>query len=602
MLADYRELQDGKGDTLALDEHLAHCAACRQALAQQTGIGESLRALPSLEPLPEAQSRLMQALAAEQVRHMQRSVASAVTPPPTFLKPYIRAHLQKTPQTEALTAFSTADTGPLPVIQVPRRRPRLQQMNPFAIVGIAAAFLMVVMMGGLTSLLLLTHNGLSSVGDTASINNFVQVSRTSYTTTTPYPHVVSAVANRNTIYYTAYGDGSTGWMLEEFDTKANFSTPLLSSESETPLVVLGTSQNWLVWLQLDVLKPVSAKQPLVHNAPQERTWSLHALNLDSTNQSTATPVTLLKDTFNEGTAPSWVNNPVQGISFTEQSLLVATLDAKGDAHLWQFKLGGKTPGQPTELASASNGHIITSPTANSSGSSIYWSEEWQGDGAVLHSNIWTQQAAPVIPNKTGKWVQHVESSKYLFSADEMSFHPQVVNDTLFYLSTNPLATAGGTQTASGLVKPAATATADTVPTVATQATSVATQPVTTKVDSTIITSSPDQAIQGTLLAVRPESAQPIEMDSTGLDTIPQGGSRFIVWQNSIKGLEMYDEVSRTPVVVKDVVPKDAKFMMVNGESAVWSMNTDSATANTDITGPAVTFSMFNWPTNTQEKP
>jgi len=603
LLAEYRELKKGQVDTTELDNHLEGCSKCRQVLAEQTRIGVRIRALPSIESSSNAQARLMQALAAEHACHMQRSIVPAATPPPAFLEPYIKAQARKSPDTEALRAFTTAETGPLPIIQVPRRRPHLQHLNPFAIVGIAAAFLMVVMMGGLTSLLLLTHNGLSGVGDTASINNFVQVSRTDYTTATPYSHVVSAVSNRNSIYYTAYGDDNTGWMLEEFDTQSNFSIPLLTSESTSPLIVLGSEQNWLVWLQMDDLKPISTKHGNVIG--QERTWSLHALYLDSTDQAsdgTPTPITLLKDTFSQVTAPSWVTSPVQGIWFTQNSLLVTALDAKGNSHLWQIQLDPKKTSAPTQLASTNGGHILTSPTANSDGTSIYWSEEWQTDDGVLHSNIWTQQTNVLPPDGHGKWVPQTQINQSLFTSDGMSFHPQLVNDALFYLSTNPSVTNGVTQGVNGTPTTAPTTAASTTTAVATPAVSptAQAQSSTTNIDTTIPAPAADASIQGTLLAVYPEDIQPTVMDTSGLDSVPQGGTRFILWQNSAKGMEMYDVVTRTPVTVKDVVPTGANFLTVNGDSAVWTVNTNSSMANSaGIEGPAVTFSTFSWPSKLQ---
>jgi hypothetical protein len=610
LLAEYRELKKRQVDTTELDNHLKSCSECRQVLAEQTHIGARIRALPSIEPSPEAHERLMQALAAEHVQYMRHSILTTATPPPAFLESYVKEQARKAPSTETLTAFSAAETGPLPIIQMPRRHPQLQHLNPFTIVGIAAAFLMVLLMGGLTSLLLLTHNGLSGVGDTASINNFVQVSRTDYTTTTPYTHVVSAVNNRNSIYYTAYGDSNTGWMLEEFDTQSNFSIPLLTSESKSPLIVLGSQQNWLVWLQLDGIKSVTVNTKHSHTTEQERTWSLHALYLNSADQTSTgqisisppAPITLLKDTFNLTTAPSWVSNPVQGIWFTQNGLLVAALDAKGNSHLWQFKLDPKKTLPPTALASASNGYILTSPTANSDGTSIYWSEEWQTSDGVLHSNIWTQQTNVIPPTNHGKGLPSTQVNQSQFTSDGMSFHPQLVNDTLFYLSTNPSVATGGTQTTINSTATATPmATASTTPATATPAASptAQSQTSTTNLDTALPAPPADASIQGTLLAVYPEATQPTAMDTAGLDSVPQGGTRFILWQNSVKGMEMYDVATRTPVTVKDVVPRNANFLTVNGDSAVWTVNPDSnnsnSASNTVLQGPTVTFSTFSWP-------
>jgi hypothetical protein len=259
---------------------------------------------------------------------------------------------------------------------------------------------------------------------------------------------------------------------------------------------------------------------------------------------------------------------------------------------------------PTQLASTDGGHILTSPTANSNETSIYWSEEWQTDGGILHSNIWTQQINVIPPVGHGKSLPSTQINQNLFASDGMSFHPQLVNDTLFYLSTNPLAASGVTQGVNGAATTIPTTTASTAPAVATQAASptVQAQSSTTNVDATIAAPAADASIQGTLLAVYPEDIQPTVMDTSGLESVPQGGTRFILWQNSTKGMEMYDVVTRTPVTVKDVVPRNANFLTVNGDSAVWTVNTDSSTANSaGIQGPAVTFSTFSWPSKLQIK-
>jgi predicted anti-sigma-YlaC factor YlaD len=603
LLATYREQTNGQADTIALNEHLEACAACRQFLVQQTNIGEHIRALPSLEPTPEVHERLMHALATEHIQYLQQHASSVATvPPPAFLKPYITEQHRKVQPTDIRTTLATADTGPLPVIQHSRRRTHTLPMNHFAILGVAAAILMLIMMGGLTSILLLAHNGLSRVGDTAnitgsSINNFVQVSTTNYTTQTPYNHVASAIANRNAIYYTAHGNNNTGWMLEEFDTQTNFSIPLLAHESATPLILLGSNQNWLLWLQLDNLKSVTGK----HGAHQARTWTLHALDLHSSQQtmSLATPTTLLQNTFDQKATPDWLNDPIQGIWFTQNKLLVASLDENGSSHLWQFQLEAQSIAVPKQIASANNGHIITSPTANSNDSAVYWSEEWRAKDGVLHSDIWTQQTDPAAPI-SGKWSNQTTTNTYPLRSDGMSFHPQMVNDTLFFLSTDPAAATDNNAATSTPTATTPPGTATVMPTVTPQATSTATPPVTTTVDPTVLTTTPDTRLQGSLMALTSDMAQATAMDNTGLDSIPQGGSRFVLWQNSTKGMEMYDAVTKSPVVVKDIV-QNATFLTVNAETTVWVVPTANAATNAPgINGPTVTFSAFNWPTKTPQ--
>src|SRR5437763_9387462 len=237
----YRELKNGEADTIELDVHLEGCASCRQELAHHMFIGEQVRSLPIAEPPPDMHAKLMHALAKEHLEFIRQSAPGTVSTP-EFLKPYLQEHAQSSHTSDLISAFSTAETGPLPIIQA-KRRPR-SPMRQFAILGLAAMFLMVLMMGGLTSLLLLAHNNLQPNRIVVSINQPSAVEQTKYTTSTPYQHVISAVADRANIYYTAYGDGKpNSYMLEQLDRATKISTPLLPKASANPLIVLGSSND-----------------------------------------------------------------------------------------------------------------------------------------------------------------------------------------------------------------------------------------------------------------------------------------------------------------------------------------------------------------------
>jgi hypothetical protein len=203
MLSAYRELKKDSQEAVALDIHVASCADCRRLLNQHHLVGERIRSLPAVEPSSQAYTRLMQALAVEHTRIIQRaSSTAALTPAPDFLKPYLKEHAPQDPQTEALAAFSRANTGPLPVVRpVPKRTPTFH-LNHLAVVGLAAAFLLVLMTGGITSVILMAQNRQSvslpqgAGNNQASVQRVSQVSMVSAATATTYPHVVSAVANR----------------------------------------------------------------------------------------------------------------------------------------------------------------------------------------------------------------------------------------------------------------------------------------------------------------------------------------------------------------------------------------------------------------------
>ena len=306
MLAAYREIKNGQVDAVALERHLGSCAECKAFLAQGNFIGGRLRALPEVELPADAHTKLMKALAVEHARFIQQSPASKQSiPVPVFLAPYLMEQGQEIP--DNIAAFSTADTGPLPIIQMPRKRKssyRSLKMNPFVGVGLAAAFLMTIMVGGLTSLVVLGNRGLPAVRQ-ETVGQLSQLSLTNYTTITSYTHIASAVGSRDTIYYTAYGNNNGEWMLAALDNQTKISTPLLPQASTSPLIVLSSSANWLIWLRFDLPQQVVIKNAHTHrviSTYEGRTWQLEATYLGSNPASTFTtahPITLQKGVFDD---------------------------------------------------------------------------------------------------------------------------------------------------------------------------------------------------------------------------------------------------------------------------------------------------------------
>jgi hypothetical protein len=586
VLAAHREYKYCQTDTTALDLHLEQCAACREVLAQQDFVSEQLHSVSALDSAPDAYAKLMQALAIEHTRFMQQSPSTAPSAP-SFLKPYLKDPIPSKRTTTILATFSTAETGPLPVLRTKPRR-RSPYMSQFAVLGLAATLAMILMLGALTSLLLLANHGQPEVTSVA-IAKPSQVAMARYVTTTPYTHVVSAIANREDIYYTAYGNGSTKWMLEQFNTTTKTSTSLLSTESSSPLITLASSDDWLVWLALDAQKPSKTLSPGIHGLA--RTWRLNALFIGM--QPPPIPgftdtFPIAAGTFDQSVVANWVHSPIQGVWLTQDTLLVARIDEKGISHLTRYQLDPAHTITSTDIATANKGHILTSPTSNSDGTSLYWAEEWLSSNDTIHSNIWVQQTTDAIPPLHGYWRPHTIVTKSLFRADEASFHPQIVNDTLFFLSTN-------TDANTAQATPGLTATA--APTVGPAGASAS---VTSRVDTTIYVPQLDAVIRGTLLALPLDdvSAQPLPMTSDELASALQAGTRFLFWQSD-KGYEMYDAVAKSPVTVGvGTIPDDAAFLAVNGDTAVWMVASDNQAHKTDATttDSSVTFRLFNWPT------
>jgi hypothetical protein len=525
-----------------------------------------------IEPPPEAHDSLMRALAKEQLWYIQRS-APVTIPTPEFLRPYLTeratTRIATTHIPDSISTFSTAETGPLPIIHAKRKRRHLSQVNQFAVVGIAAMFLMLLMMGGITSLLLLAH-GNSQVANTVgskAVQNLLQPSdltQLKYTTNTPFQHVVSAVADDNYIYYTAYRDGANnGWMLEQLNRITRKSTDLLPKASTNLLVVLGAANGWLIWLQYD--DPKSASHENVANT--------------TTSAKSKELPTLLKGVFNHGTTPLWVSTPVQGVWFIQNSLLVATIDDNGISHLLRYDLGNASNTGSTSsvsmkaIATASVGHVFTSPTANSDGSNIFWSEEWLSKDGNLHSNIWVQRVLDTPTQSHGKVLENTVPTTELYRSDGLSFRPQVVGDTLFLLNAS-----GATNSTQG-------ALATTTPL------NIASVP---RIDTSIYAEPLDNFIQGTVLMIPLDGASvgiPTSLGMAGQSSALQAGNDFALWQDN-DGYKMYDVQTSSDVIVGGAL-SGANFVAVNGNTTVWTAEPGTPTPNAGV-GPSATLLAFNW--------
>jgi len=620
LLAIYREIKKDPQDSSALADHLAHCDACSAVSAQYNLVGERIRSMPTIEPSPAAQSRLMQALAAEHARFLQRSPSSAAAKSvPAFLAPYLQDVAHKPAPSDTLRAFSSANTGPLPVIR-PTKAHSSYRMSHIAILGLAASFLIVLMTGGLTALLLIARQGPSNsipITSNTSIHQSSQVDTVPHATLAAYPHVASAVANEDSIYYTAYNDGATDWMLEKLDNSSSqTSIPLLSTPATNPLLVLGSTKDWLVWLQIDAPSQTKGKvtSPLTEKK-LEGSWSLHALSLSSHTSTSihedVKSILLHKDSFDSANIPPWINAPVQGLWFIQNRVLVTFIDNKGTSHLVSYQLDTEKVSATKELAHTSKGHILTSPTATNDGSDIYWSEEWMSNASGMIGKIWTQQIVDSTPNQGGRWAPHTKTETYLFRPDENLFHPQIVNNTLFLLN-NATGITGNTQNGvqqeqnaqstatatsklgtTATVRPAATPAPLNIATVLGGA---------TRIDPTIRIPQIDETLAGKLLAFTADGSLP---QSTPIDdnkpvSALQGGSRFLIWENAAGSFGMYDVATRSQVSIDPAdIPKDAAFMAVNGDTAVWAVYTKPASPDTiqGNTDSKVTFGTFKWPSS-----
>lgn len=602
MMSAYRELNSEERETAELDAHLEECAACREALASYTHVGDQLQSAPVFAPPPDMHAKLMKALADEQLKFLQKSAPGSVATP-EFLKPYLQERARETQCEDDIAAFSTAETGPLPFIQARRkRRPAYLRFGQIGVFGLTAAALIVLMLGGLTSLLVLERGNPGSstlVHNSISINLPTEVNQKVYTTTTLYPNVTSALPSGNQVYYTAYGTGvnNSNWMLMQFDRATQTSKPLLDSPSGDPLIVLSVSHNWLVFLQYSRPQPsVHVHMPSVGDYySSQRAWKLQYISLLPTaqnagaaqSQPSSTPdqgehkkttginqplvndpdlvdmpaVYLLdEDVFDSSTAPSWVDSPIEGswlIGDTD-TLLVTQIDQKGISHLESYQLdtSGKAV-QAQQIASAPTGHVLAWPTATSTGMQIYWAEEWIADNGALQSNIWQQQTTEQSLRYHGQLEEVSTSTQQEYQGDGMSFQPQVVNDTLFFLSTSEIKVED-----QGVVAPNGTP----FPTSATDSTVL----FTPRTDPGVYAAPPDASIHGTLLMIPldgPKIGVEGMLGTVGQSTGYQAGGTYVVWQDAA-GYQMYDTERGSDVVMGDTL-NSASLLVVNGNTTLW---------------------------------
>ncbi len=407
----------------------------------------------------------------------------------------------------------------------------------------------------------------------------------SYTAETAYPHIASAVATNEHIYYSAYGNDETQWMIEQVNGTAKnaLSIPLLNTSSQSPLFVLAASSQWVVWLQFDAAQSKVQKHTTTPAFTQ--TWSLNALPLSAQDGQPGNVMTLQHGTFDTTMVPPWVHTPIQGISFVQQgTLLVASLDAKGNAQLVRYQLDSNQGTTSTLIATTTNGHVITSPSATADGTRVFWSEEWFTDNLQPHSTIWEQEITKQIVHQNGAWRPSTVTSKHTYGSQDTLFHPQVIIDTLFLLSTSD--TAVSTQGTPG---------AANTPTVQATAQPISTAPVTSRFTALYPTQI-DESIHGTVLAFSLDdaTAQPKTLSNDSTAAALQAGTRFILWQNN-SGFQMYDAPTGSSVEVRDTT-KGASFLAVNGDSAVWIVAATNPTSTKNTTGvQTATFNMFNLP-------
>lgn len=603
MMSAYRELNHEDIETAELDAHLEQCAACREVLASYTSVGDHLRSTSVPAPPQDMHAKLMKALADEQLKFLQKSAPGTVTTP-EFLKPYLQERVEETQDEDEIAAFSTAETGPLPIIHVRRkRRPAPLRFKQVGVFGLTAAALILLMLGGLTSLLMLERGSPASSSisrNTNSINRPTEVDQKIYTIGTLYPNITSVLPRSNQVYYTAYGDGvnSNSWMLMLFDRSTQTSKPLLDSPSNDPLIVLSVSHNWLVYLQYGRPLPSHLHVPNANDYhTTERAWNLFYLSLLPTPQNaggspsqpvagnsqdvhkkTATPganqplvndpelvdmpavYPLDNDIFDSSTAPGWVNSPIEGAWLVgdTDTLLVTQIDRKGFSHLISYQLSenGKTI-QTHDIATAPAGHVLAWPSATGTGLQIYWADEWVANDGVLHSNIWQHQITEQALRSHGQLEEVSTFTQQEFQNDGMSFQPQVVDNTLFFLSTSEIRVEG-----QGVVEPNGTP----FPTSAIDNNVV----FTPRTDTGIYAASPDASVHGTLLML-PLDGPAVGVESmlgtVGQSTGYQAGSTYVIWRDTT-GYQMYDVERQSDVVMGDTL-NNASLLVVNGNTALW---------------------------------
>jgi len=380
-------------------------------------------------------------------------------------------------------------------------------------------------------------------------------------------------------------------MLMQFDRSTRTSKPLLATPSEEPLVVIAASDTWLVWLEYDraLATPYSNTLDADNHHSPERTWSLHYLSLlpkvqnttggsdkavqanpnGSKNQpgdlqkaftaQTDVPTALLltQGIFDKSTAPGWITGPIQGTWMIGDTLLVAQIDQHGISHLKSYRLGetGKNV-RGVEIAKADPGHVLTWPTANNTGTLLYWGEEWISARGMLRGNIWQRQEAEELTSTHGYVKSLVSHTQKLLLNDGLSFQPQVVDNTLFFMSTSEVRISSQEKIApNGIPLPASM----TDPSVT----------FTSRTDQRIYSAPADASLHGTIFMLPfegPRVGTESMLGTVGQSTSFQAGSNYIVWKDN-RGYRMYDVSRQSEVVMGDTL-NNASLLVVSGNTTL----------------------------------
>jgi hypothetical protein len=359
--------------------------------------------------------------------------------------------------------------------------------------------------------------------------------------------------------------------------------------------VLAVSHNWLVWLQYSRPQPARLHIPSADDYYMaQRSWSLHYLSLapkpqnvgssQSANGSTTgqdghkkagsssplvndpdlvdmpTTYLLAQDIFDSSAAPNWVSSPIEGAWLVgdTDTLLVTQIDHAGVSRLESYRLGQSgEAAQPQVIATAPGGHVLAWPTATRTALQMYWADEWVSSDGELHSNIWQQQTTEQSVRLHGQLQDVTTFTQQLLQSDGMSFQPQVVEDTLFFLSTSEIRVEG-----QGVVEP----NGIPFPTSATDNT----VQFTPRTDTGIYAAPPDASVHGTLLSLPldgPSVGVMSMLGTVGQSTGYQAGSSYVIWQDAT-GYQMYDVERQSDVVMGDTL-NSAALLMVNGDTTLW---------------------------------
>jgi hypothetical protein len=202
-----------------------------------------------------------------------------------------------------------------------------------------------------------------------------------------------------------------------------------------------------------------------------------------------------------------------------------------------------------------------------------------GTNGTLQSTIWEQHTEELSQRIQGQTTEISTVTQKIILNDGLSFHPQVVANTLYFLSTSEVGV-----TSQSDVEPNGTPLPATA-----RSTSISSTP---NVDPDLYQPPLDANLHGSVFSITLSGSNvgtESMLGNVGQSTGLQSGNSYVIWQDT-SGYHMYDVLRQSDVTLNSTLD-GAKMLAVNGTTTLWTRTNYAAGS---VSGSSITLEAFNW--------